>query len=137
MEQRISLITLATSDLDASRRFYVDGLGWAPDLEADDVLMMRAGERLILSLWRQEAFEEEVGAIAPGPGLAPLTLAHNVGSAEEVDGVLRAAREAGAPFVSVAAHREWGGYSGYFADPDGYRWEIAWAPGPVNDTVLP
>lgn len=68
MEQRISLITLATSDLDASRRFYVDGLGWAPDLEADDVLMMRAGEHLILSLWRQEAFEEEVGAIAPGPG---------------------------------------------------------------------
>lgn len=86
MEQRISLNTLATSDLDASRRFYVDGLGWAPDLEADDVLMMRAGEHLILSLWLQEAFEEEVGAIAPGPGLAPLTLAHNVGSAEEVDG---------------------------------------------------
>ncbi|MUN54345.1 glyoxalase [Kocuria koreensis] len=137
MEQRISLITLATSDLDASRRFYVDGLGWAPDLEADDVLMMRAGEHLILSLWRQEAFEEEVGAAAPGPGLVPLTLAHNVGSAEEVDGVLRGARETGAPFVSVAAHREWGGYSGYFADPDGYRWEIAWAPGPVNDAVLP
>lgn len=137
MDQRISLVTLATSDLTASRRFYVDGLGWAPDLEADDVLMMRAGEHLILSLWRREAFEDEVGAIAPGPGLAPFTLAHNVGSAEEVDGVLRAADEAGATFVSMAAHREWGGYSGYFADPDGYRWEIAWAPGPVNDVVLP
>lgn len=137
VDQRISLITLAVADVSRSRSFYVSGLGWKPELEAPGILMLRAGEHLIFSLWNESEFEQEVGPITGGPGVAPLTLAHNLGSKNEVDTVLRAAQAAGADPVSEAVERAWGGYSGYFGDPDGYRWEIAWAPGPVNDVVLP
>lgn len=137
MDQRISLITLAVADVSRSRRFYVDALGWEPEIDAPGVLMIRAGRHLIFSLWDSAEFEQEVGTIARGPGLAPLTLAHNVGSRDEVDAVLRTALDAGAAPVSEAVERAWGGYSGYFGDPDGYRWEIACAPGPVNEVVVP
>ncbi|GAA1157189.1 VOC family protein [Nesterenkonia sandarakina] len=137
MDQRLSLITLAVADLPATRRFYLEGLGWAPSVEAPGVLMLRAGEHLLLSLWDREEFEAEVGPIMTGTGVAPLTLAHNVASNDQVDEVLRLAQAAGASAVSPAQHREWGGYSGYFADPDGFRWEIACAPSEVNDIVLP
>ncbi|MGJ9373947.1 VOC family protein [Nesterenkonia sp. CF4.4] len=137
MEQRLSLITLAVADLRATRRFYLDGLGWAPSVEAPGVLMLRAGEHLLLSLWDRGEFEAEVGPIMTGPGVAPLTLAHNVATDQQVDEVLNQARDAGATAVHPAERREWGGYSGYFADPDGFRWEIACAPGEVNEIVLP
>ncbi len=135
MDQRLSLVTLAVRDLPTTRAFYIDGLGWEPAVEAPGVLMLRAGEHLLLSFWDRREFEAEVGPI--GSGIAPLTLAHNVGSAGEVDQVLDQARAAGAEEVLPAEHREWGGYTGYFADPDGFRWEIAWAPGEVNEIVLP
>ncbi|MGJ9405320.1 VOC family protein [Nesterenkonia aurantiaca] len=137
MDQRLSLITLAVADLPATRRFYVEGLGWAPSVEAPGVLMLRAGEHLLLSLWDRAEFETEVGPIMTGPGVAPLTLAHNVAEDAQVDEVLNQARAAGATEIQPAERREWGGYSGYFADPDGFRWEIACAPGEVNDVVLP
>jgi catechol 2,3-dioxygenase-like lactoylglutathione lyase family enzyme len=137
MDQRISLITLAVADVARSRAFYVDGLGWTPELEAPGVLMIRAGEHLLFSLWSETEFEEEVGPINRGPGVAPLTLAHNVGSKAQVDDVMRTARVAGADPVAEAVDREWGGYSGYIGDPDGYRWEIACAPGQVNEIVVP
>lgn len=137
MEQRISLVTLAVADVGRSKRFYVGGLGWQPELEAPGVVMIKAGEHLLFSLWTAAEFEEEVGPITRGPGVAPLTLAHNVGSKAEVDTVLQTARTAGAEPVSAAVERSWGGYSGYFGDPDGYRWEIAWAPGQVNAVVVP
>jgi predicted lactoylglutathione lyase len=137
MDQRISFVTLAVRDLGATRAFYVDGLGWRPELEAPDVLMIRAGERLVLSLWDRAGFEAEVGPIAAGDGLVPITLAHNVPTREEVDEVLETARRAGAPQVGEPQEREWGGYTGYFADPDGFRWEIAWNPGPIGQVVLP
>jgi uncharacterized protein len=125
MEQRISLFTLAVQDLDASRRFYVDGLGWTPHLEVSgDVVMIRVGEHLLLSLWAASGFEAEVGPIRSGEGAVPVTIAHNVGTDAEVDEVLATADRAGARVWS-AERREWGGYSGYFADPDGFRWEIA------------
>lgn len=137
MEQRISLITLAVSDLARARAFYIDGLGWEPALEAPGVLMLRTGEHLIFSLWDAGEFEEEVGPIVRGSGVAPFTLAHNVASQAEVDAVLETARAAGADPVSEAVDRSWGGYSGYFGDPDGYRWEVAWAPGLINQTAVP
>jgi len=80
-------------------------------------------------------FEAEVGAAAAG-GIPPITLAHNVATREEVDEVLAHARRAGA-HVSAALDRDWGGYSGYFADPDGFRWEVAWNPAPIGRIVLP
>ena len=125
MEQRISLITLAVRDLAVSRRFYVDGLGWEPFLDVDDVLMLRVGEHLLLSLWASESFTTEVGQSTLGTGIAPITLAHNVSSDAEVDAVLEELARAGGQIVVLATRREWGGYSGYAADPDGYRWEIA------------
>jgi uncharacterized protein len=138
MDQRISFVTLAVADLDATRRFYLDGLGWTAELDVPgEVLMIRAGEHLILSLWVESEFEAEVGPIRRGPGVAPLTLAHNVRTEEEVDAILALARTAGADPVEPARRRDWGGYTGYFADPDGFRWEIAMNPGPTGAIVLP
>ncbi len=138
MDPRVSFITLAVPDLEAERAFYVDGLGWEPAMYVpDDVLMIQVGDKVLLSLWVEAAFEDEVGAIRRGPGLAPITLAHNLPERDQVDGVLEDARAAGAAYVEKAQEREWGGYTGYFADPAGYRWEVAWNPGPIGQTVLP
>ena len=135
MEQRISFITLAVEDVARSRKFYVDGLGWKPMFENDEVIMLPAGEHLMLSLWSIESFTAEIGT-APARGVAPITLAHNCATEKEVDNVLALATSIGA-VVSPAIRREWGGYSGYFSDPDGFRWEIALNPGPTGDYVLP
>lgn len=138
MEQRISLITLAVRDLSASRRFYLEGLGWTSELDVPgEVLMIRAGEHLVLGLWDRAAFEAEVGAVIQGEGVPPVTLAHNVAAPDEVDRILERARELAAGPVDGPVRRDWGGYSGYFADPDGYRWEIAVNPGPIGQLVLP
>lgn len=138
MDPRVSFITLAVPDLEAVRRFYVDGLGWEAAMYVpDDVLMIQVGDKLLLSLWVEQAFEGEVGAIRRGPGVAPITLAHNLPERADVDAVLEDARAAGASDVEDAQEREWGGYTGYFADPAGYRWEVAWNPGPIGQTVLP
>ncbi len=137
MDPRVSFITLAVSDLGATRRFYVDGLGWEPAFEqAGEVLMFEVAEKVVLSLWAEWGFEEEVGPIRRGTGLVPITLAHNLATREEVDRVLADARAAGAHEVSDGVEREWGGYTGYFADPDGFRWEIAHNPGPIGQSVL-
>jgi len=138
VDQRISFLSMAVRDLEASRRFYVEGLGWTPDLEVEgDVVMIQVGEHLVLSLWQREHFEAEVGPIAMESGIAPFTIAHNVATRAEVDLVLASARAAGAEPVHDAEERDWGGYTGYFADPDGYRWEIAFNPGPIGQKVLP
>lgn len=138
MDPRISFVTLAVADLDATRRFYVDGLGWTPELEEPgEVLMIRVGERLVLSLWDRAHFEEEIGARAATDGVPALTLAHNVPDPATVDAVLAEARAAGAREVSDGQGRAWGGYTGYFADPDGFRWEVAHNPGPLGESVLP
>lgn len=137
MDARVSFITLAVSDVTASRRFYVDGLGWAPELDVPgEVLMIKAGERLVLSLWDEAQFEAEVGPIRRGDGVVPITLAHNCVNRDEVDAALAVAATAGAA-VHPAESREWGGYSGYFSDPDGFRWEVAWNPYSVGQVVLP
>lgn len=138
MDQRISFLTLAVSDLDASRRFYLDGLGWKAELDVPgEVLMIRTGEHLILSLWAEAGFEAEVGPVRRGEGIVPVTISHNVRTEAEVDEVLELARRAGADPVSPGQTRDWGGYTGYFADPDGFRWEIATNPSPTGKIVLP
>lgn len=138
MDQRISFVTLAVADLEASRRFYLDGLGWTEDLHVEgDVSMIAVGEHVVLSLWDREAFEDEVGPIAAYDGVPPFTLAHNVATPEEVDAILERATAAGAERVGEPQERAWGGYTGYFADPDGFRWEVATNPGPIGQKVLP
>lgn len=137
MDQRISYVTLAVADLGASARFYLDGLGWEPAFRGEKILMVEVGDGLILSLWSEDGFIEEVGPIRRGEGVVPITLAHNCATAGEVDAVLDEARAAGATTVQAAVERDWGGYSGYFADPDGYRWEIAFNPEALGQEVLP
>lgn len=137
MDQRISFITIAAHDLDRSRAFYVDGLGWVPELDVPgEVVMLPAGDRLILSLWAQQGFEAEVGPVREGDGVVGVTLAHNVATRAEVDEVLALAAGAGA-HTTTASERDWGGYTGYFLDPDGIHWEVAWNPGPVGVLVVP
>lgn len=138
MDQRISFVTLAVRDVARSYAFYVDGLGWEPEMYVPgEVLMIRTGERLLLSLWDRAHFAAEVGErILDGDGVPPVALAHNVASREEVDAILSTVRGLRAP-VTGPAERDWGGFTGYFADPDGYRWEIAWNPGPIGQVVLP
>jgi catechol 2,3-dioxygenase-like lactoylglutathione lyase family enzyme len=137
MDPRVSFITLAVADLERTRAFYVDGLGWEPELLVPgEVLMIRVGDKLVLSLWSESGFETEVGPIRRGEGVVPLTLAHNVATEAEVDEILAQAASLGAE-TSAARRRDWGGYTGYFADPDGFRWEIAVNPGEIGRLVLP
>ena len=137
MDQRVSFITLAVADLDRTRAFYVDGLGWRPELFVPgEVLMIRAGDKLVLSLWSEQGFEAEVGPIRRGEGIVPITLSHNVATEAEVDDILGLAASIGAG-IKGPEQREWGGYTGYFSDPDGFRWEIATNPGEIGQLVLP
>ncbi|MFM2152442.1 MAG: hypothetical protein RL199_877 [Pseudomonadota bacterium] len=136
MEPRLNFVTLIVADLARARRFYVEGLGWPVSLEgAGEVVMIRVGEKLVLSLWAESAAREEVGEVVRG-GTLPFTLAHNVASPAEVDAVLEAARSAGAS-VHAGRQRDWGGYSGYCVDPEGFRWEVAFNPFPIGDLHFP
>ena len=138
MDPRISFVTLVVDDLDAARRFYVAGLGWPVALEVPgEVVMIRVGEQQVLSLWTTDGFEGEVGPVRRGAGIVPITLAHNVATSREVDEILALASAAGSSDVGEAQPRDWGGYTGYFADPAGFRWEIAVNPGPIGESVLP
>ena len=138
MDQRVSFITLVVTDLERTRRFYVDGLGWEPELhEVGEVLMFRVADKVVLSLWAEDAFVAEVGQAPARGGVPPITLAHNLATTHGVDTVLEQARAAGASHVGDAVERDWGGYTGYFADPDGFRWEVAYNPGDIGRSVLP
>ena len=128
------VITLGVRDQAASRRFYVDGLGWPVAIDGlDDVTFLELEQGPLLSLWSLPAMAAEIGPVGFAAGVAPpVTLAQNQPDPAAVDAVLSAAAAAGAT-VSPARSRDWGGYSGYFVDPDGYRWEIAYNPGLVRD----
>jgi catechol 2,3-dioxygenase-like lactoylglutathione lyase family enzyme len=136
MEQRLNFVTFVVADLAASRRFYLDGLGWEPAVDVPgDVLMFRVGEKLLFWLWVQEHAEAEIGPVSRG-ATPPFTVAHNCGSPEDVDRVLADARAAGADVIGPE-RREWGGYTGYFRDPDGFLWEVAHAPDGVGGVTFP
>ncbi len=137
MDQRLSFVTLAVPDLDAARRFYLDGLGWEAALDVpDEVVMIKVADTVVLSLWADAGFEAEVGRIGREGGVPPFTLSHNVPTEAEVDQALVAAESAGAHDVRPAFRRDWGGYSGYFCDPAGVQWEVAYNPGPIGQEVL-
>jgi hypothetical protein len=131
MQQRISLITLGVRDLARARRFYEQGLGWqASAFSSDEVAFFQVGG-MVFALWSEAALAAEVDAPPPGGGARPfrgVALAHNVPNPQLVDALLGEAVRAGGRIVVDAAEREWGGYSGYFADPDGHLWEVAWNP---------
>jgi hypothetical protein len=131
MQPRIDLITLGVPDLDAARRFYVDGLGWAPLLEvAGEVCFIQVGHSRVLALWGAEELTADARGGPPptAPRGAGVAFAQNVGSAAEVDAVMADAQAAGASVLKPAQDTEWGGYHGYFADPAGFLWEVAHNP---------
>ena len=118
MEQRISLVTLGVRDLGRARHFY-EALGWSGAQQPDDEVAFFQAGGMIFGLW----------AALGGHGAPGIELAQNVRSPEEVDALLAAAVRAGGSIARPAAHAVWGGYTGAFADPDGYVWEIAHNPG--------
>jgi uncharacterized protein len=126
MDQRVSLITLGVADLNRAREFY-EALGWTSGAApADDVVFFQAGG-MIVALWGREQLAEDSCVDDPG-GWGGVTLAHNVGSPEEVDAVIERARSAGGTIPRAGAETFWGGYSGVFIDPDGHPWEVAHNP---------
>ena len=128
MEPRISIVTLSVTDLPRSVRFYRDGLGLSLYSENTESIAFFQNRGAWLALYPREALASDVGISADGSGFSGVTLAHNVRSKREVDELLRVAVEAGATLVKPAEDTFWGGYSGYFADPDNHLWEIAWNP---------
>ena len=126
VEQRVSVVTLGTSDLRQARAFY-EALGWQTDSDpGSDVVFFQAGG-LVVSLWDRGRLAEDSGVEDPG-GWGGITLAHNVRSPDEVDAVLARAEAAGAHVAREGAPTFWGGYSGVFVDPDGHPWEVAHNP---------
>jgi uncharacterized protein len=128
MEQRISLITLGVKDLGVSKRFYADGLGWKPVYEDKEIVFFQAGG-MVFSLYLREKLAEDFAADAATFGRAAMALAYNVRAKNEVDPLMHRAAAAGAAILKPAREAVWGGYSSYFADPDGFAWEVAWNPG--------
>jgi len=127
MEQRLSLVTLGVADLKRSREFY-ERLGWRqPATEFDGVAFFQAGG-MIVGLYPRDKLAEDAGVPAEGAGFRGFSLAHNARSKADVDAVLAETVAAGATLVKPARDVFWGGYSGYFADPDSFLWEIAWNP---------
>ena len=127
MEQRISIVTLGVNNLAASRRFYVEGLGWKPVYEDKEIIFFQAGG-MVFALFMRDKLAEDFQANPAAFGRAPMALAYNVRTKNEVDPLMRLAEAAGATILKPARQAAWGGYSGYFADPDGFAWEIAWNP---------
>ena len=137
MKPRITVITLGVDDLERSLRFYRNGLGLATEgiigkeFEHGTVAFFDLQPGLKLAVWPRESLAKDSG-LPPGPASATtFSLGHNVASRDEVDAVMAQAAVAGAVIVKAAQETFWGGYAGYFQDPDGHLWEVVWNPGLV------
>ncbi len=128
MEPRISIVTLGVEDLERSLKFYRDGLGLPTTRKAESGVVFFQTGGTCLALYPYEELAKDVSEefLVPKGKFTGITLAHNVRTREEVDAVLKQAEAAGAKIEKPAQDVFWGGYSGYFSDPDGYLWEVAW-----------
>lgn len=140
MEPRVSLITLGVGDLARSRAFY-EKLGFkASSMGGAEIVFFQMGA-LALSIFPRESLACDANVPADGSGFRGITLAHNVREKDEVAAVIAEAVSAGATLVKASEAAPWGGQSGYFADPDGHLWEVAWNPfaplGPNGELTLP
>lgn len=126
MQQQISIITLGVQDLERSKDFYVGGFGWSPVFDNGDIAFYQMNG-FVLGTWLIQELQKDMqqpAAITPGA----FSLAHNVGSAEDVDRVIAQLAGAGGRILRLGDAPPHGGYRGYVADPDGHAWEIAWNP---------
>jgi predicted lactoylglutathione lyase len=126
VDQRVTLITLGVADVAVARAFY-ERLGWHVGLDVEETVFFQAGD-LVVTLWARDKLAADSG-VEDGGGWGGVTLAHNVGSRDEVDRVIEEARSAGARVAREPAQTFYGGYAGVFLDSDGHPWEIAFNPG--------
>ena len=134
MKPRITVLTLGVNDLEASLAFYRDGLGlptegiFGQEFEHGAVAFFTLHNGLLLALWPRTSISHDSGLPLQPPSATDVTIGHNVGSKEEVEVVMDQAQRAGARVVKPARETFWGGYAGYFQDPDDHVWEIVWNP---------
>jgi catechol 2,3-dioxygenase-like lactoylglutathione lyase family enzyme len=134
MKPRLSVLTIGVDDLDRALRFYRDGLGLRTDgvvgenLEFGAVAFFSLQPGLQLALWPRKSIAHDCGLKVTAPSPTEVTIGHNVSSKTEVDAVMKQASAAGAVVVKPAQETFWGGYAGYFLDPDQHLWEVVWNP---------
>ena len=134
MRPRLKVLTLGVDDLERALAFYLDGLGLpspgivGTEFEYGAVAFFELNEGLMLALWPRASLAHDANVPVGPRSATELSLGHVVGSREEVDRVMAQAASAGARVTDPARGRFWGGYAGYFQDPDGHLWEIAWNP---------
>jgi len=134
MKPRITLLTLCVDDLEKAVRFYRDGLGFKTEgivgtqFEHGAVAFFDLQASLRMALWPRKSLAHDAGIALDARSRTELSIGHNVGSKREVDQVMEQAKKAGAAIVKSARDTFWGGYAGYFQDPDGHLWEVAWNP---------
>ena len=139
MKPRITMITLGVDDLDRSLSFYRDGLGLptqgiiGKEFEYGAVVFFELQHGVKLALWPRTSIAHDTHLTVQAPSATDFTLAHNVSSKEEVDQVMQQAKAAGATIIKTAQETFYGGYAGYFQDPDQHVWEIAWNPQLLSD----
>ena len=140
MVQRLSLVTLGVADLARAREFY-QRLGWQASARGNASIVFFQLNGFVLALYGRAALAEDAALADAAPSFGGITLAYNVRQRDEVDSVLAEAQAAGGRLLKPAQEAFWGGYSGYFADPDGHPWEVAWNPGfpiaPDGTLLLP
>lgn len=127
MEQRLSLVTLGVADLAVSRAFY-ERLGWTAHKASSKDIVFFPANGLVFGLFSRAELAKDVGILDDGSGFRAVTLAYNTRSKSEVDAVIADAERAGGRVVKQPHATFWGGYSGYFADPDSHLWEVAFNP---------
>jgi uncharacterized protein len=127
MNPHISIITLGVTDLKRSTAFYEQGLGLEKMNDLEGISFFEMGG-VLLGLYPRDKLAEDIGISDGEVAFPSMTLAHNVESADKVDALLSEAVAAGATLIKPGQKVFWGGYSGYFADPDGHYWEVAWNP---------
>lgn len=127
MEQRVSVITLGVANLKRSTDFY-ERLGWRRSMaEAEGIVFFQAGG-MALALFPRDELAKDANLAPGGSGFNGISLAYNTRNRAEVDSILKDAEAAGARLLKATQEAVWGGYSGYFSDPDGFLWEVAWNP---------
>jgi uncharacterized protein len=127
MEQRLSIVTLGVSDLKRSQAFY-ERLGWKKSSASSEAIVFFQAGGMALALYPRHELAKDAHVSGDGQGFCGVTLAYNTRSRQDADAALAEAKAAGAKIVKPAEEAFWGGYSGYFADPDGFLWEVAWNP---------
>lgn len=129
MEPRLSIITLGVEDMARAFRFYHEGLGLPTSGNADSPIVFFQMKGTALAIYPREKLAHDVdpNSDGQGSGFSGVTIAHNTREKSQVDETLKRAEAAGGKIVKPAQDTDWGGYSGYFSDPDGHLWEVAWA----------